>query len=91
MRRPADEDEARFIADQMAEIRDALGAGNRDRAASLIVALEAEAPDSEVFLELLKLAGEQLAREASTGDALAMARLEEFLRIVAGAFQGGRQ
>lgn len=86
----ADEDEARFIADQLAEIRDAMGTDN-DRASRLIVALDAEAPDADVFMEMLVLAGERLARAAGGGDPAALAKLEEFLRIVAGGFQGGEQ
>jgi hypothetical protein len=91
VRRPEDEDEALFIADQLAEIRDAISAENAERAARLLGALEAEAPDSDVFMTLLTLAGERLARAAGTGDAQARAQLEEFLRIVAGGFAGGVQ
>lgn len=85
---PKDRDEALFVADQLAEVRDAMGVDN-DRAARLLVALEAEAPDSDVFMGLLTLAGERLAREAGGGDPAALARLEEFLRMMAGGFRGG--
>ena len=79
----SDPDEAQFIADQLAEIRDAMGTDN-DRAARLIMALDAEAPDAGVLMELMVIAGERLAQRAGAGDEEARNDLETMLRILAG-------
>lgn len=83
----SDPDEARFVADQLAEVRDSMGVDNA-RAARLIVALDAEAPDAGVLMELMVIAGERLAQRAGAGDEEARNDLETLLRIVAGLPRG---
>lgn len=85
--RLTDEDEARFVADQLAEARDAMGVDSA-RAARLLVALDAEAPDVGVLMDLLMMAGEKLAERAGAGDEQAKDDLMELLRIAAGHARG---
>ena len=79
-----DRDEVAFIADQLGEARAALASADNDRAARLLLALEAEAPESGVVDELIMTAAERLAKQAKTGDEQARAALLDLLRKVAG-------
>jgi len=79
----SDEDEARFLADQLAEVRDAMGVDN-DRASRLLVALDREAPDSGVLSDLLAVAAVRLVERLRAGDESARADLVTLLRIVSG-------
>lgn len=79
----ADRDEAAFVADQLAEARDAM-ASDSARAARLLLALDAEAPDSGAVNELLIAAGERLARQAEAGDEQAKDMLMELVTVMAG-------
>jgi hypothetical protein len=83
----ADHDEAAFIADQLAEVADAMGTDNA-RASRLLLALDAEAPDSGVLTELLSGAAVRLVERLNTGDESARADLVTLLRIVSGQTDG---
>jgi hypothetical protein len=80
---PKDRDEALFVADQLAEVHDSMGTNN-DRAARLLVALDAEAPGA--VDELLFIAGERLTAQAAAGDEQAKETLRELLVILAGGY-----
>ena len=79
-----DADEAHFLADQLAEVSDAMGSGDNSRAARLLVALDDEAPDAGVLTDLLAGAAVRLIERINAGDESARADLRTLLEIVSG-------